>query len=916
MKKIIILFLFVIGGWSSSYAQQSISLAGEWRFQLDPLDFGKTDGSQLYLQKLNDKITLPGSTDLASKGIKTVSRHVDRLTRVYEYMGPAWYQRDIEIPENWNGKSISLSLERCHWVTTIYIDDKEAGTSKSLCTPNELDLTKFLSPGKHQLTICIDNRIPYPMDNWSHAFTEYTQTNWNGVIGKIELQASDPVSIIGIQVYPDVDTKKAKVDITIKNTTHDRVNGTIELSANALKGTKSYESLPSKITFDDKADTIHLTQEIFMGSEILLWDEFTPSLYTLKVNLKATNEKGNFSDLQTTTFGMRKISHDAHSIFVNDRRIDLRGTLECAVFPKTGFPPTDTESWIRICRIIKSYGLNHIRFHSWCPPAAAFNAADQTGVFLQVELPMWLKDAGKHEQRDKFFTTELISILDTYGNHPSFILFDNGNELEGDFNYLEGLVNIGQKHDPRHLYSASTARTHVKSDDFYVSHVTTKGSITVYEGKPSTDWDREKESDIDCPVIGHEAGQRCMYPNFKEIEKYDGVTRARNFEVFRESLEKSGMADQADDFLKASGALTVLEYKDVIEAFLRTKNGSGFQLLDLHDFPGQGTALIGILDPFWDSKGLITPERWSEFCSPTVPLLRFAKRSLTNAETFTGKAELYHYGDADLKNITPSWTAIDEKGNVFAKGKFKKQTFIRSKVTALGEIKFQLSSLKKAQEIKVIVSAGSFKNEWRFWIFPTDEVISKENSTRKTNDYILANNWNTETKQALEEGKNVLLIPDLSTVDGLKTEYPNHFWNPIMFMWPPMTLGCLIQNNHPALANFPTSTHTDWQWWDILRYAKTLNLNETGTLKPIVQVIDNYLTNKKLGVIIEAKVGKGKMLIATIDFTKDITKRPAAKQLLFSLKNYINSNNFVPKEELKFEQIDKLFKTPSGIDTK
>lgn len=907
MKHFFILSFLILGGWLSSYAQQTISLAGEWRFQFDPLDFGKTDGSQLYNQKLNDKIFLPGSTDLAGKGIKTVSRHVDRLTRVYEYMGPAWYQKDIEVPENWNGKSISLFLERCHWVTNVYIDDKEVGEGKSVSTPNRFDLTKFLTPGKHQLTICIDNRVPYPMDNWSHSFTEYTQTNWNGVVGRIELQVADPVSILGVQIYPDVDNKKAKVALTILNTTHKKINGSIELFVNALKDINPSNPSPISVTFEDTADTIRLSQDVVMGDKMTLWDEFTPSLYALSANLKASNGKENFSDHRTTAFGMRKISHDAHSIFINDKRIHLRGTLECAIFPKTGFPPTDTKSWIRICKIVKSYGLNHIRFHSWCPPVAAFEAADQSGVYLQVELPLWIKDVGKNTQREQFFAAEMMRILDTYGNHPSFILFDNGNELEGDFNYLEGLVNLGQKHDARHLYSASTARTHVKSDDFYVSHVSTKGTITVYEGKPSTDWDREKESDIDCPVIGHEAGQRCMYPNFKEMVKYDGVTRARNFEVFKESLEKSGMGDQADNFLNASGALTVLEYKDVIEAFLRTKNGSGFQLLDLHDFPGQGTALIGILDPFWDSKGLITPEKWSEFCNSTVPLLRFPKRSYTNTESFVGKAELYHYGDCDLKNITPRWAATDETGKVITKGKFKKQDIHTSRVTSLGDIKCSFASLKKAQKIKISIIAGSFKNEWDLWVFPTKEMDHALQSTVNTDHTIIANSWNDETKKALESGKNVLLIPDLATVNGLKTVFPNHFWNPIMFVWPPMTLGCLIQNNHPLFANFPTQNHTDWQWWDILRYAKTLNLNETGNLKPVVQVIDNYLTNKKLGVIIEVKAGKGKLLIACIDFTKDIASRPAAQQLLLSLKKYVKSSDFNPTVELDYEQIDRLF---------
>lgn len=109
------------------------------------------------------------------------------------------------------------------------------------------------------------------------------------------------------------------------------------------------------------------------------------------------------------------------------------------------------------------------------------------------------------------------------------------------------------------------------------------------------------------------------------------------------------MLDQAHDFFRASGALTAIEYKDVIEAQLRTYLKGGFQLLSLNDFTGQGYAPVGILDPFWNTKGLITPEKWREFCAPTVALLRFDKRTLYNDEVFEGKAEIYNYGPTLLK---------------------------------------------------------------------------------------------------------------------------------------------------------------------------------------------------------------------------------------------------------------------------
>ena len=197
-------------------AEEQISLAGLWRFQLDPMGFGKTPGSELYLSKLTETIQLPGSTDEGGKGIQNIVAYVDRLSRKFEYCGQAWYQREVVIPEDWQGKSIILSLERCHWETTLYVDGALVGSEEHLSTPNRFDLSRQLTPGVHTLTLCIDNRLKYPMDQWNHGTTEYTQTNWNGVVGEMQLIAREPGHIQRIRLFPNLkgETVQARMDFT------------------------------------------------------------------------------------------------------------------------------------------------------------------------------------------------------------------------------------------------------------------------------------------------------------------------------------------------------------------------------------------------------------------------------------------------------------------------------------------------------------------------------------------------------------------------------------------------------------------------------------------------------------------------------------------------------------------------------
>lgn len=522
-----ILFAFMLSCTQLLCAQQeSIDLSGIWRFQTDPMGFGKTPGSELYQAKLSESILLPGSTDEGGKGMLTTARYVDRLTRKFEYCGQAWYQREITIPKEWKDKDIILNLERSHWETAVYVDGIPAGTEESLCTPNRFVLSKYMTPGTHILTICVDNRLKYPMDQWNHGTTEYTQTNWNGIVGKIELKAREKTHIQSLKAYPDIRQQSVRVEIALNNATEQTVNGNLQLVVKEKNGKKVCEqSIPIQL----EKGINPFTQEINIGRDMKLWNEFTPNLYEVKATIHANGHQ----DVLNTSFGMRTVEQGAHHIRINGQDIHLRGTLDCCIFPLTGYPSTQVEEWKRIFRTVKEYGMNHVRFHSWCPPEAAFCAADEIGIYLQAELPMWIKDVGKYPARRDFFEKEMYAILEEYGNHPSFILMCNGNENEGNFDVLEDLVKKAQKHDNRRLYSASTARTHTSSDQYYVSHVTSKGFITVYEGKPSTDWDRQKESDIDCPVIAHETGQRCMYPNFDEIKKYTGVLSPRNFEVYK-----------------------------------------------------------------------------------------------------------------------------------------------------------------------------------------------------------------------------------------------------------------------------------------------------------------------------------------------------------------------------------------------
>lgn len=885
-------------------AQKVMDLSGEWRFQTDVMDFRRGSLSPRYNHKLQSVITLPGITDDYKIGYENPYSYVDRLTRLYEYMAPAWYQRDIEIPASWAGKRIVLYLERTHWLSSVWVDTKEVSRCDYISVPHRHDLTPFLTPGKtHRITICIDNRFQYDTHKWDHAHTEFTQINWNGILGEIKLMALEPLGIEDLQLYPQLQSGSVNAKLAVSCMTGKPCEAVARFRVTCPDGRVVTSSLPLHVT-----DSLLVAEkEIALapdGEKVFLWDEFHPDLYTVECSLSPVNDSSS-AHVVKTTFGMRSVGRDAHHIMVNGHRVHLRGTVENAVFPKTGHAPVEDAPWERIMGIVKSYGMNHMRFHSWCPPDAAFRAADKAGVYLEIEMPMWGKDALPDERRYDFFRREIRAILKEYGNHPSFLLYCNGNEIQGNFDFIEELTSTAEKLDSRHLYSGSTARTRILSDQYYISQDTPKGAAKVYEGRPGTDWDVNVASDVDVPVISHESGQRCMYPDFDEILKYDGPVRARNLELWRNMLKDNGMLGQAKDFFRASGALTVLEYKAVMEALLRSSLSAGFQLLSLNDFTGQGYAPVGILDPFWDSKGLVSPEQWRSFCAPSVVLLRYEKSTCFNDEVFSARVEVYNYSDRPFRKADVKWTVSDEDGTILAHGNAGKHDFPSYEVSAAGKIEIPLTRLNvsAARELTLTVNAGkTLTNSWKIWVYPRAAMPSSDDNVLYTKDL-------DSTAQArLSAGGKVVWMPDPSRTKGRKSVFHNHFWNPIMFAWPPMTMGCLMHDDMGMFADFPTSFHTDWQWWDILEYAKVMELQDFPSgIVPFIHVIDSFDSNRKLGIGFEASVCGGKLLVLAMDAEKDIDKRPAARQLLRSIDKYVRGDGFAPRAVVDIEELQSLY---------
>ena len=927
--------IFVIGGSQYVQAGSSVDLAGNWKFRIDRNDEGVN--GRWYDKDFDESIKLPGS--MAQRGYgdditvntQWTGQIVDRswytedryekyrqpgkikipcwLTPNKHYVGPAWYQRTINVPRKWSNKRVVLRLERTHWQAQVWVNGTKAGMRNSLGTPDEFDVTEMVQPGKtNRISIRIDNRInDIPVGINAHSISDHTQTNWNGIVGDIRLDATDKVWLDDVQVYPDVKNKLAKIKVTFGNSLNDQAAGRIKINARC-----GNTKVPAKsISFDSIAGGSVLEIDYPMGDNVQLWDEFNPSLYTLTVEITGKSGETAFNESRQVRFGMREIAGQGTQLAINGKTIYLRGTLECCIFPLTGYPPTDVKSWKRVIRICKAHGLNHMRFHSWCPPEAAFAAADELGFYLQPEASAWTS-VGTNDVLDKWLYAESERMLEAYGNHPSFVMMAYGNEPGGNtVSWLGKYVTHLKKLDPRRMYTSAAGWPEIPQNDYhslYGPRIQAWGqglSSRINAKAPETMTDYRKwVEDRPVPIVSHEVGQWCVYPNFKEIKKYTGVTRALNFELFQEDLKDKHMLDQAEQFLMASGKLQALCYKEEIEAALRTRGFGGYQLLDLHDFPGQGTALIGVLDAFWDEKGYITAKQFRRFSCETVPLARMEKMYWLNNETFTAEVEVSHFGEKDLNAQTIRWT-LKVDGKTIGEGKFSKDIAVGN-LCSVGTITANLSTVKRAAKanLEIRLAGTEYVNDWDIWVYV-------EKLPDVSSDVVIVNDLDKEAAGYLEAGKKVLLLADPHSVDGnVAIGFSSLFWNTAWTRWQaPHTLGILCDPADPMFADFPTEYHSNWQWWDLVSKSGAMIMdNLPGDFRPKVQIIDTWFTNRKLGLVFEAKVGGGKLMVCSVDLENNLDQRPAARQFRHSLLKYMNSADFAPAGSLNMKQLKTLFR--------
>lgn len=898
------------GASAITTTRDTLDLAGEWQYWLHGAPASvAAEGS----------LALPGTLDTNRIGIPVEkSDNTSQLSRRYTFTGDVTYSKEVEIPVDWSGKDIELYIERSR-PSRVCVDGISLGTSSLLSSAQKYDLSKALTPGKHTIEITVNNAdsIPLAIRNNSHACTESTQTNWNGIIGKLHLEARNTQHISSAIPFPKTEKGGYDIEISLAKPATETLN----LSANVAGHGATATVNPGDST---------LSLFLPLPTDHPKWSEWTPSIDNLSLTLADSN--GSIIDNLDIKTAYRNLTSEGGRLLINGDPVFLRGRHDACVFPTTAHVPMDLETWREYFKTIKNYGLNHVRFHSWCPPEACFQAADEAGVYLQPELPIWGELDNSLTTLTNFLHKDMEGIVEEYSHHPSFVMFAIGNELWGDIDLMRTFIDDAREMNPNLLATFGSNiylgwNGHIDGEDFLVTcrvgggdgfstHARASFSFadadnggimnSTYPNSEMTFSHAISQSAV--PVIGHETGQYQFYPDFSSIGKYDNaVLRPDNLEEFENRAREAGTLRKNADYYRAAGEWATRLYLADMEMNLRTPGMGGFQLLDLQDYPGQGTALVGILDPFMDSKGFITPEEWRQSCGEVTFLAELPGFCFSSGDKVSAKIKVANFSNTNLSDKGIKWSTPYDSGQLLIPdGK---------ELLEIGEINLSFPELKHPEKIELSLTStdGTISNSYDLWIFPEKKKEVKNVFVTKNID---------EALSMLREGKRVILTPDTAMVKEavLGPLFQTDYWNYRMFRTicenvnkepSPGTMGLLINDSHPALKNYPTSFHTDWQWFPVVSNSYPLIIDRLPKdFDPVIEVIDNVERNYRLALMFECNVGKGKLMILNADMEK-ASERPEGEWLLQSVKEYMASKECKPRLTLTEQQLTNLLTKPS-----
>lgn len=908
--------------------RSQIRLDGTWQFQTDPERIGLQEGWHSDTKLLARQIEVPGSWQAQGVGEpRDYLRH--------DYVGQAWYKRRVSIPTEWREKQVWLRISGASRAVEVFVNGKKSGSHEGFSSPFRLDITPAVLFGEdNTIAIAVDNasgsasRLPLKEMDFSRPGGAFNFLgNWGGLYGHVALEATAKVWIDDLYLRTRLHPRQAVVQLSVASSS-DFPSETLDLRITIRpmkRGSGSY--LASGTVRVLPGSTRLQTVTISLGGSEL-WAPENPFLYVAETQLI----KGKQAlDSVSQTFGIREIAARNRRVYLNGQAYYLRGTGDLSVEVNSGTPSVSLEENLRRVKLIREYGFNFIRIHSRVPPEEFFQAADEMGLLVSAELPVfhspWLLPYLE------YLFKELPEVYRSFRNHPSWISSALGNELDPvpgkETEFQEAFSRFYQaakRFHPDHLVTATDGFPFKPADYF--------ATLAGYPLDPQI------------PVIAHEwGGWYCSLPNISLISRFTGAIDPYWMRETEEWLRRNGLLEIYPQLLKNSQRLQTMGHIFRVEKLRNNPDIQGYQIPSgIVDFPsGSREGELweeGVFDFFWQPK-YASAEEWSRVNAATLLVTDadISQRTWWQGKAAKLRVNASHYGLTSLAKATLRYR-LEDQGKVLIEKSIPNLDVGQGELVSLADLEFKVPETGRAAAMTFRVELNGkeriAENGWTFWTYPQGRLANSDipvisrirdsrlvklypfvqlEGTAKPGSLVILDILDHNSFQEIRQGARALILAQPNRMGGqrLYDYFPT-------FDADAHAHGTRVES-HPLFRNFPHDGFCDAQFYNLMEGAMALEGGRrpmVGSVAPLLWSLSSLGAHhpkypgerpnlRKLGFIYEFRVGKGSVLVTSLNFQKFLDEGyPSVLYLFDQLLRYLTASEFQPKEQLPEHQFTQL----------
>jgi hypothetical protein len=655
--------------------------------------------------------------------------------------GPAVYHRPVRVPEAWAGRRVFIRFDAVSYHAEVAVDGQAVGAHQGMWTPFELDLTDHLTPGrKHEITLtAFKPGERFPLRETLAGFLPDVCTTFGGIWQPARLIAHAGPTFSDIRLAADADTGALQLRAQLNPIAGPAraLSAVLEvLDPEGGRVATAREALPA-------LDAPRALDFALVVPEFQRWAPGSPALYTAEIRAE---HSGHPVAVTRRRFGFRRLSSQGEQLLFNGAPVCLRGLLHWGWYPDLLCPMPNAETVREEFRRAREMGFNLIKLCLFVPSPIYFEVADEEGMFLWLELPMWLPlvTPGLRAQAP----LEYADILARVHHHPSVVVYSLGCELNRtvDAELLARLNDIA-----RSFIVGAQLCDNSGSGECYGGLRADFADFSDYHFycdlqyfDPLVDQFR-REWRPPRPWI---FGEFCDSDDYREPEElaaahgsqppwwfgFDNPILGPLREAQRHQIERVTALDWTQQELKrVSRQESLVVRKSIVEKVRRRAGMGGYAITGFRDTP---IATSGVFDDLGRAK--FPPEEFRAFTADTVLILdggrertwrhggdRPRRRDLFNhqaGQPIDLRLILAHAGPA-LPDGELTWRALDAAGQTLAENRLTLPgPLMGGRPQEIAAVQFAAPDVEQATALalEARLSAGgvSVTNRWTLWVYP------------------------------------------------------------------------------------------------------------------------------------------------------------------------------------------------------